>query len=198
VFNVAARDARGNDLLLGDYQFAASVTSGPDESLTFNARDLNNGTTRFTFTPTTIGDYMVAITAGPSATPVGVVAISVVPSSAGATFDATQSFASGAGLRQATVGTPATFLMHTLDSQGVPLTTGGQKFTATISGNDIANNRRASQTVKAMDQKDDTYLVTYVLTTAPDNYVLDVRHSNGTRSVCFFHFISISQVYLTV
>ena len=133
-FLATAKDSFGNGMLVGDYGLTARVTVGPDETLTFQRTANANATTRFTFTPVAVGQYIIAIEVRGQPTGV-VVPLTVLPASTRAQFDTTRTFVSGSGLSRATVGAPASFVIKAGDSDAVQLATaGGEKFSVRITG----------------------------------------------------------------
>jgi hypothetical protein len=180
-FNVGARDSFGNDMLVGDFGFTARVITGPDETLTFAKTDLHNATTRFTFTPPSEGVYVIAIEQ--AGKPTGLILpVTVRAGGASSVFDATRTFASGAGLSRAEVGTPAMFVIKAGDSDGVQLATGGEKFDVRITGRDAVTRELIDVRVPVIDNEDGTYTAVYVLLAAPGPYVVDISHvGTGAR-----------------
>jgi hypothetical protein len=181
-FQVSARDSFGNDMLVGDFGFAARVAVGPDETLALQRVDLGNGTTRFAFTPLADGQYVIALEIGGKPTGL-VVPVTVYPGGAAVgRFDATRTFASGAGLARAEVGTPASFVIKAGDADGVQLARGGETFAVRITGRDAKTQERVDLSVPVVDKGDGTYVVSYLLLAAPGAYVIDVVHAgSGAR-----------------
>jgi len=181
-FLVAAKDQYGNDLLVGAYPFEASevVAAGAQPGLMLDdPQQLSNATTRFAFTPTKPGDYVIAVTS--QGTPIdGVVTFTVNQPASGQKIDSSKSFATGSGLTQAVRGIPARFVIVSVGTNGARLRRGGEQFDVRLSGTDSATGERVMQTPRARDNNDGTYTVEYTILTSPGSYVLDIRHGEDS------------------
>jgi hypothetical protein len=170
---VGANDRYGNSLLKGDYAFEAAevVAAGGQPGLVFDTpQQLANATTRFAFTPSKPGEYVVAVTS--NGVPVGnVVTFSVQQPSPGQPLDAAQSFATGSGLTRAVRGVPARFVIVGVGANGARLRSGGASFDVTVSGSDSASGERVSQSPIVKDNADGTYTVEYTVLTSVGSYV---------------------------
>lgn len=112
-FMVGARDEFGNDILVGSFPFNVVVVSAPTtDPIVFRQTELNNGTTRFTFTPRVAGQYVLSVLSNMQF--VGsVISVSAFANDAmSGIFSASRSYVAGAGLVRAASGVPARFTIQ--------------------------------------------------------------------------------------
>jgi filamin len=131
-FHIQAVNYFGDNLPTGGDQFVIQLTGPSGASVDVSCKDNNNGTYDCAYTPTEIGKYKLNITLRGDA-------IKNSPYSPSITGpDAKTSFAHGPGVEGARINAPAPFTVESRDASGKNVPTGGDAFTARVSGPDGA------------------------------------------------------------
>jgi filamin len=165
-FTIHAVDHDGNPRKDGGDEFKVAITGPAD--VPAHVHDNNDGTYTVTYTPEVSGDYKADVTyEGQS--------IKDCPRDLKiqAAPDSSQTWAEGPGIEDGKVfdNEPTWFVIHAVDGNGAPRTTGGDKFDIKISGVYDVDH-------KVTDNNDGTYKVVYEVE-EPGAYTVAVDYEDG-------------------
>eukprot|EP01133_Synstelium_polycarpum_P015677 gene15677-18631_t len=144
-------DYSSNPRSTGGDSYEVTITGPGQEGIPVTVKDNNDGTYRVTYTPVKYGEYVISIKLNGESIKDMPLTITIA-----AVTDPTQSFAIGQGLVKLTKDSMASFTIHSVDNQGVPLEDGGDVYSVNITG-----PNGASLVPQIQDNQDGTYKVQF-------------------------------------